>query len=181
MLTVCVAYSVSPVLSNSLWLMGCRPPGSSVHGILQEEYWSGLSCPPTGDLPDPGTEPISLLSPASVAGFFTTSANLASQVKKLPANAGDVRDTGSISGSGRSLEKDMATYSSILSWRIPWTEEPGRLQPIGSQRVDVTECTHTHQKYIQYPVTNHNEKEYEKECIYVYNWITLLYSRNTTL
>ena len=33
------------------------------------------------------------------------------------------------------LEKEMATYSSILAWRIPWTEEPGRLQSTGSQRV----------------------------------------------
>ena len=33
------------------------------------------------------------------------------------------------------LEKPMDTYSSILAWRIPWTEEPGRLQSIGSQRV----------------------------------------------
>ena len=33
------------------------------------------------------------------------------------------------------LEKEMATHSSILAWKIPWTEEPGRLQSIGSQRV----------------------------------------------
>ena len=33
------------------------------------------------------------------------------------------------------LEKEMATYSSILAWEIPWTEEPGRLQSMGSQRV----------------------------------------------
>ena len=33
------------------------------------------------------------------------------------------------------LEKEMATHSSILAWRIPWREEPGRLQSIGSQRV----------------------------------------------
>ena len=33
------------------------------------------------------------------------------------------------------LENGMATYSSILIWRIPWIEEPGRLQPMGSQRV----------------------------------------------
>ena len=33
------------------------------------------------------------------------------------------------------LEEGMATHSSILAWRIPWTEEPGRLQSIGSQRV----------------------------------------------
>ena len=34
------------------------------------------------------------------------------------------------------LEKEMATHSSILAWRIPWTEEPGRLQSTGSQRVE---------------------------------------------
>ena len=34
-----------------------------------------------------------------------------------------------------SLEEEMATHSSILAWRIPWTEEPGRLQSMGSQRV----------------------------------------------
>ena len=33
------------------------------------------------------------------------------------------------------LEKEMATHSSILAWKIPWTEEPGRLKTIGSQRV----------------------------------------------
>ena len=34
-----------------------------------------------------------------------------------------------------SLEKEMATHSSILAWKTPWTEEPGRIQPMGSQRV----------------------------------------------
>ena len=53
-------------------------------------------------------------------------------VKNLPANAGDM---GSIPGSGRSLEKEMATHSSILVWRIPWKEEPGELQSMKSQRV----------------------------------------------
>ena len=38
-------------------------------------------------------------------------------------------------GQEDSLEKGMATHSSILAWRIPWTEEPGRLQSMGSQRV----------------------------------------------
>ena len=36
------------------------------------------------------------------------------------------------------LEKETATYSSILAWEIPWTEEPGRLESRGSQRVDIT-------------------------------------------
>ena len=47
-----------------------------------------------------------------------------SVVKNLPADAGDMD---LIPESGRPLEKEMATHSSILAWRIPWTEEPGRL------------------------------------------------------
>ena len=46
----------------------------------------------------------------------------ASQVKSLLANAGDVRDSGSIPGWEDPLEEEMATHSSILAWRIPWTE-----------------------------------------------------------
>ena len=42
-------------------------------------------------------------------------------------------DQGSIPGWGRSLEKEMATHFSTLAWKIPWTEEPGRLQSMGSQ------------------------------------------------
>ena len=57
-------------------------------------------------------------------------------VKNLPANAGDIKDVGSIPGSGRSpLEEEMATHFHILVWRIPWTEEPGGLESIVSQRV----------------------------------------------
>ena len=40
----------------------------------RQEYWSGLLCPPPGDLPDPGIEPSSLMYPALAGGFFTTSA-----------------------------------------------------------------------------------------------------------
>ena len=47
--------------------------------------------------------------------------------KNLPANAGSV-------GREDPLEKEMATYSSILAWKIPWTEESGGLQPVGSQK-----------------------------------------------
>ena len=39
----------------------------------RQEYWSGLPCPPTGDLPNPGIESVSLMSPALADGFFTTS------------------------------------------------------------------------------------------------------------
>ena len=50
------------------------PPGSSVYGILRQEYWSRWPCPPPGDLLDPGIEPASLMSPALTGGFFTTRA-----------------------------------------------------------------------------------------------------------
>ena len=46
----------------------------------------------------------------------------------------NVENLGSIPGSGRSPGEGMATHSSILVWKIPWTEKPGRLQSIGSQR-----------------------------------------------
>ena len=53
-------------------------------------------------------------------------------VKDLPAT----QETGVLSlGWEDSLEKGMATHSRILDWRIPWTEEPGELQFVGSQRV----------------------------------------------
>ena len=43
-------------------------------GFSWQEYWSGLPCSPLGDAPDPGIEPVSLMSPALAGGFFTTSA-----------------------------------------------------------------------------------------------------------
>ena len=59
-------------------------------------------------------------------------------VKNLPANAGDIRDmrdTGSIPGSGRFPGGGHGTHSRILAWRIPWTEEPGGLHTRGLQRI----------------------------------------------
>ena len=50
------------------WAVACRAPLSM--GFPKQEYWSGLPCPPAGDLPDPGIEPKSLESPALAGGFF---------------------------------------------------------------------------------------------------------------
>ena len=61
-----------------------------------------------------------------------------SVVKNPSAKAGNM---GLIPGSGRSL-KEMATHSSILAWKIPWTEEPGRLQSTGCKEPDMTERPH---------------------------------------
>ena len=56
-------------------------------------------------------------------------------VKNLPANAGDARDVGQSVGWVDPLEEEMTTHSIILTWRIPWTKEPDRLQSMGSQRI----------------------------------------------
>ena len=48
-------------------------------------------------------------------------------VKNPPANGGDVKDMGSIPGQEDPLEEGTETHSSILAWRIPWTEGPGSL------------------------------------------------------
>ena len=77
---------------------------------------------------------ISALQMRSSVPFFWDS-QVVLVVKNLSANAGDIRDSGLIPGSGRSMEESMATHSSVLAWRIPWTEDPGGLQSIGLQRV----------------------------------------------
>ena len=56
-------------------------------------------------------------------------------VKNSLANTGGIRNMGSIPGSGRSPEEEMATHCSILARRIPWTKEPGMLQSMGLQSV----------------------------------------------
>ena len=68
----------------------------------------------------------------------------------------------------------MATHSSTLTWKIPWTEERGRLQSMGSQRVELLYTKQINNKdllysignYIQYLVITYNGKESEK-CVYI--------------
>ena len=55
----------------TLWTLAHQAPLSM--GFSRQEYWSGWPCPPPGDLPDPGLEPESLMSPASTGGFSITS------------------------------------------------------------------------------------------------------------
>ena len=58
---VCVHAQSCPTLCNPI---DCSPPGSSVHGIFQARILEWVACPPPGDLPDPGIEPESTMSPA---------------------------------------------------------------------------------------------------------------------
>ena len=108
-------------LCVTLWTIAHQPPPSM--GFSRQEYWSGLLFPSPGDLPDPGIEP----------GSPTLQADsLAWTIKSLPTMwETRVRSL----GQEDPLEKEMAPYSSILAWRIPWTEEAGRPQSMGSPRV----------------------------------------------
>ena len=57
---------------TTLWSVAGQAPPSM--GFSRQEYWSGLPCPPPGDLPQPGIEPASVMSPALAGRFFTISA-----------------------------------------------------------------------------------------------------------
>ena len=132
-------------------------------GFSRQKFWSVLPCPPPGDLANPGIEPRSPTlqedslpsEPPGKPNFWVyenhqrleaclssfifvnlcyigLASLVAQRVKHLPA----MQETWVPSlGQEDPLEKEMATHSSILAWRIPWTEEPGRLQSRGSQRV----------------------------------------------
>ena len=70
---VCMLTRVSRVqLFATLWTVACQAPLSM--GFSRQGHWSELPCPPLGDLPNPGIEPVSLLSPTLAGGFFTTRA-----------------------------------------------------------------------------------------------------------
>ena len=73
------------------------------------------------------------LSRARARGGLTRETGVSLAVKSLPASAGEARTQAGSLGQEDPLEKDMATHSRILAWRIPRTEEPGGLQSLGSQ------------------------------------------------
>ena len=152
------------VVSNSLQPHGLQPASLLCPwGFSGQEYWSGLPCPPSGDLPNPGIEP---RSPALQADSLPTESpgdpllldylglpfrNPLPSHSWLPSNW-DINAASLVAqrlkclppmwetrvrslGQEDPLEKEMVTHSSILAWRIPWTEKPGRLQSTGLQRV----------------------------------------------
>ena len=75
-----------------------------------------------------GKELIDELTPLFPRGTEHWASEMVPAVKNPPEQAEDIRDMCLTPGSGRSLEEGTATHSSILAWKIPWTEEPGRLQ-----------------------------------------------------
>ena len=132
--------------------MDCSLPGSSVHGISQASIRSRLPFPPPQDLPDLG---IKLASPVS-PGISLTPGGCETRVSweglsgcLWPAGFQFPSLALLVTGAERKClkpkifvrvycvlsEKAMAPHSSTLAWKIPWTEEPGRLQSMGSRRV----------------------------------------------
>jgi len=120
-------------MSNSLQPHGlyCSLPGSSVHADSPGKDTG----PPPGDLPNPGIEPrFPTLQEDSLPSELPNLKVQASLVAQLVKNPPTVQETWVQSlGWEDPLEEEMATHSSILSWEILWTEEPGRLQSMGSQ------------------------------------------------
>ena len=118
MLCVCMLWvflQSCPTLCNS---MDCNLPDSSVMKFPRLEYWSGLPCPPPGELPNPRIEPVFPATSALQTGSLLLASMVAQLVKNPPAMWGSwVRSL----GWKDPLEKGNATHSSILAWRIPWT------------------------------------------------------------
>ena len=109
------------------WTVAHQSPLSM--GFSRQEYWSELPFPSPGALPDPGVEPRSpalqadsLLVEPLKSMYRAVKNPTAMQETQVPSL--DQEDP---------LEKGMVTHSSTLAWRIPWTEEPGRLQPEGQK------------------------------------------------
>ena len=161
-MSACLSHFSHVQLFVTPWTIAHQAPRSM--GFSRKEYWSGLPRPPPRDLPNPVALPSFNLNqpqPLSELKFcllnlcthLTLSSSLTlsywcfpggSVLKNPPASTGDAGDTGLIPGFERSLEEEMATHSSILSWKISWAEEPGGLQSMGSQRVGHDWATNTY-------------------------------------
>ena len=138
-------------MSDSLQPHGLSPPGSSVHGVLQARIleWVAISFSrgssssrgPTHNSCSAGRLSLSHQGSPRVSFWKDMAFYIC-----MPVRTGHGTTDWFQIGKGEcqgcilspclfNLEKEMATHSSILTWRIPWTEEYGRLQSMGSQRI----------------------------------------------
>ena len=97
-------------LFATLWTIACQAPLSM--GLSRQEHWSGLPCPPPGDLPNPGIERVSFASPALAGRFFTPGAtweapfSCLSVLSNAQGNLGDLR----------SSTKRQVTWRGLCTW-----------------------------------------------------------------
>ena len=131
------------------------PPGSSVHGIFQARMLEWVAMPSSrGSSPPRDETRVSCVSCIGRRFFTHRTQKLGERVsnngiawrlsgKEPTCNGGDTGDAGSIPGLGRSPRGGSGYHSSILTWRVPWTEEAGGPQSMGSQRVRQDWAGHT--------------------------------------
>ena len=117
---VCVLSCFSHVqLFATLWTIARQVPLSM--GFSRQEYWSGLPCPPPGDLPNPGIEPESPMSLALTGGFFTTNATWESQDTTTVAQ---IRVCEDLSSASSCFAAEETTDQSWIEWgrerNLPW-------------------------------------------------------------
>ena len=99
-------------------------------GFSRQEYWSGLSCPPPGDLPHPGIKPVSLKSHALARGFFTTSATWRETSSKKSPRAGPQLHLAlfpyPVSWKGFQIRSDQISRSVVSDSLRPQESQPSR-------------------------------------------------------
>ena len=138
------------------WTVALQAPVTL--GFSRQEYWNRLPFPTPRDLPDPGIEPSSFVSlhwnwgkdlstqgprcrlpPTSLLPCLQGTCAMYQALCKHQDFPGSARGKESACQRVQSLgwKKEVASHSSILAWKIPWTEEPGRLQSTGSQRDNI--------------------------------------------
>ena len=103
------------------WTAAYQAPPSM--GFSKQEYWSGVPLP----------SPMELITFGNSSSFPSTRASLIAQLVKNPPAVQETQVQ--FLGQEDPLEKGIGTHSNILAWKIPWTEELGRLQSMGSLRV----------------------------------------------
>ena len=149
------------------WTVPCQAPASI--GFSRQEHWSGLPFSSPGDLPFPGMEPSSCAlqetlpsePPGNMEHIYITDSlsqtwpskmalrfiMLSERSQAQTVTYWMIPFMGNIQNRQihrNRMEQEMATHSSVLAWRIPWTEEPGGVQSMGSQKLDMTEWLSTH-------------------------------------